>query len=125
MEWQEYLIKYGKVFLVGGAVCLIGQILINRTKMTSARILVTFLLLGVALEAFGVFKYIKEWGAAGITVPITGFVALLAKGAVEGSRISLFHAVTFGLSNVSAGLTAAIVCGFFVALIFKPKPKKL
>ena len=109
MEWQEYLIKYGKVFLVGGAVCLIGQILINRTKMTSARILVTFLLLGVTLEAFGVFKYIKEWGGAGITVPITGFGALLAKGAVEGSRISLFHAVTFGLSNVSAGLTAGFL----------------
>ena len=125
MEWWEYLIRYGKVFLVGGAVCFIGQILINRTKMTSARILVTFLLLGVVLEAVGVFKYIKEWGGAGITVPITGFGSSLAQGAINGSKISLFHAVTFGLAGVSGGLTAAIVFGFLVALVFKSKPKKL
>ena len=79
MEWWEYLLKYGKVFLVGGTVCLIGQLLINKTKMTSARILVTFLLFGVVLEAVGVFGYIKEWGGAGITIPITGFGSSLAK----------------------------------------------
>ena len=110
---------------MGGAVCLIGQLLINKTKMTSARILVTFLLFGVVLEAVGVFGYIKEWGGAGITIPITGFGSSLAKGAIDGSKISLFHAVTFGLASVSAGLTAAIVFGFLVALIFKSKPKKL
>ena len=125
MEWWEYLLKYGKVFLVGGAVCLIGQLLINKTKMTSARILVTFLLFGVVLEAVGVFGYIKEWGGAGITIPINGLGSLWAKGAIAGRKIGLFPAVILGLASVPAVLTAAIVFGFLVALIFKSKPKKL
>lgn len=125
MQWWEYVVKYLKVFIVGGGVCLIGQLLINKTKMTSARILVTFLITGVVLEAVGLFGYIKEWGGAGITVPITGFGSSLVQGAIDGSKISMFHAVTYGLAAVSGGLTAAILFGFLVAVIFKSKPKKL
>ena len=77
---------YLRVFLVGGLVCLIGQLLINLTKMTSAKILVTFLLLGVVLEAVGLFDPIKEYAGAGITIPITGFGSTLAKGAIEGVK---------------------------------------
>ncbi|MCI8325986.1 MAG: SpoVA/SpoVAEb family sporulation membrane protein [Clostridia bacterium] len=116
---------YLKVFAVGGSICLIGQLLINKTKITSARILVTFLVLGVVLEAVGLFSYIEKFAGAGITIPITGFGSTLAKGAIEGSKISLYHAVTYGLAAVSAGLTAAIFFGFIFALIFKSRSKKL
>ena len=79
------IVDYLKVFLVGGIICLIGQVLINTTKMTSARILVGFLLTGVLLETVGVYKYIREWGQAGATVPIMGFGSNLAKGAIKGT----------------------------------------
>lgn len=122
MVW-DYVLTYLKVFATGGLVCLIGQILINKTKMTSARVLVTFLLTGAILEAVGVFKYIEEFGKAGITIPITGFGKSLAQGAIKGAKEGLFEALTGGLSAVSAGLTAAIVFGFIIALVFKSKPK--
>lgn len=122
---MEIFLDYLKVFAVGGAVCFIGQILINRTKMTSARILVIFLLLGVLLEAVGVFKYIEEFAGAGITIPIIGFGSNLAKGAIEGAKEGLLQAVIGGLATVSAGLTAAIIFGFIFALIFKSHTKKM
>ena len=112
-----------KVFAVGGIVCAIGQILINKTRMTSARVLVTFLLAGALLEAVGIFKYIEDFGKAGITIPITGFGKSLAAGAIEGAKQGLYQACTGGLAAVAAGLSAAIAFGFIIALISKSKPK--
>lgn len=118
--------NYLKVFTVGGAVCLIGQILINKTSMSSARILVTFLLLGVVLEITGAFKYMEEFAGAGVTVPIMGFGSNLAKGALEGAKTDgIIGAIKGGLTAVSAGLTSAIFFGFLFALIFKSKSKKV
>ena len=119
----EILSRYGRVFLCGGIVCLIGQILINKTKMTSARILVMFLLTGVVLEAVGLFDPIEKFALAGITIPIIGFGKSLAAGAIEGAEIGLFEACTYGLRAVAGGLTAAIVFGFVFAVLFKSKSK--
>ncbi len=122
MVW-EILSRYGRVFLCGGLVCLVGQILINKTKMTSARILVTFLLAGVVLQAVGLFDAIKEFALAGVTIPIIGFGSTLAEGAIEGAKIGLFEACTYGLRAVAGGLTAAIVFGFVIALLFRSRSK--
>lgn len=121
---MSIFLNYLKVFAVGGLICAIAQILINRTKMSSARILVLFLLLGIFLEGIGVFKYIQEFAGAGISVPITGFGSVLIKGAKEGAKIGLLEAVTYGFKNMAGGLTAAIFFGFFFALIFKSHSKK-
>lgn len=120
----EILLMYIKAFAVGGAICLIGQLLINYTKMTSARILVTFLLAGVALQAIGLYQYLVDFAGAGATVPIVGFGYLLAKGAMMGAKISFYDAITGGVVAGAAGLTAAIVFGYLNALIFKAKTKK-
>ena len=123
---MEYFLNYLKVFAVGGAVCVIGQILINKTSMSSARILVTFLILGVFLEVIGVFKYLEEFAGAGVTIPIMGFGSNLAKGALEGaSEDGILGAIKGGLSAVSAGLSTVIFFGFFFALIFKSKSKQI
>lgn len=121
---MEIFWEYFKAFAVGGLVCVIAQILINRTKMSSARILVLFLLIGVVLEAVGLFEYIKNFAGAGITVPITGFGSTLIQGAKEGAKIGLLEAVTYGFRNMAGGVTAAIFFGFFFALIFKSHSKK-
>lgn len=103
---------------------MLGQVLINLTKITSARILVTFLLIGVFLEAIGVYQAVVDFGGAGATVPIVGFGRVLAKGAIEGAKEKGFlGAITGGLEAASAGITVAIVAGFIIALIFKPKTK--
>ena len=121
---MEIFLDYLKVFFVGGTVCFIGQILINTTKMTSARILVMFLSLGVLLQATGVYKIIENFGGAGISVPIIGFGAGIAKGAMEGAKTGILEAIAGGLASVSPGLTAAIFFGFVFALIFKSQTKK-
>lgn len=121
---MEVFIMYLKVFAVGGFICLIGQILINLTKLTSARILVVFLLLGVLLEATGIFKYLKDFAGAGVTIPITGFGSNLAKGAIEGAKENgFFGAITGGTKAAAAGLSGAIFIGFIVALVSKSKTK--
>ena len=122
---MDIFLRYLQVFLVGGIVCFIGQILINKTKMTSARILVLFLTLGVVLEAVGAFRYIKEFGSSGITVPIIGFGSSLAKGAIEGAKYGIIPAVLGGLQKVAGGLTAAIVFGFIFSVIYKSKTKRM
>ena len=115
---MEIFLTYLKVFAVGGFVCMLGQVLINTTKMTSARILVTFLMLGVVLEVTGAFDYIEEFAQAGITVPITGFGSNLAKGAIKGVKEEgILGAVKGGMSAVSSGLSAAIFFGFIFGLI--------
>lgn len=122
---MEMFLMYLKVFAVGGTVCFLGQILINKTKMTSARILVIFLLLGVVLEATGAYKYIEEFAGAGISIPIIGFGSNLAKGAMQGAQEGILQAITGGLANVSAGLTAAVFFGFIMAILFKSHTKKM
>lgn len=123
---MEVFLNYLKTFAVGGLVCMIGQILINKTRMSSARILVTFMLVGVVLEICGAFEPIKEFAGSGITVPIIGFGSNLAKGALEGvQKDGFLGAITGGMSAVSAGLTTVIVCGFTFGLIARSRSKKM
>ena len=115
---------YLKAFLVGGSLCLIGQILIDKTKLTPARILVSYVVIGVFLGAIGVYEPLTEFAGAGATVPLTGFGNLLAKGvkkAVEEQGV--LGAFTGGCTSAAAGITSAIFFGFLIALIFKSKPK--
>lgn len=121
--WQ-WLWLYARVFLTGGLICAVGQIFINRTKVTSARILVSYLLLGVLLEAVGVFKYVEEFCRAGVTIPIIGFGSTLAKGAIKGAKDGLLQAVTGGVIGASAGLASAILFGFLFSTIFRSHSKK-
>lgn len=116
--------EYLKAFLVGGILCVIGQILIDRTKLTPARILTTYVVAGVILGAAGVYKPLVDWAGAGATVPLTGFGYLLAKGVKEAvAEKGLLGALTGGVTSTAAGITAAIFLGVLVAFLFKPKPK--
>ncbi len=122
----EFFLSYLKTFAVGGLICVIGQILINKTEMSSARILVSFLLAGLVLEIAGAFSFMEEFAGAGVTVPIMGFGSTLAKGALKGVKEGgILGALQGGMSAVSAGLTAVIFFGFIFALIFKSKSKKI
>jgi len=120
----EILLMYLKVFAVGGTICTIAQLIINYTKLTAGRILVYFLLSGVFLQAVGLYQYLVDFAGAGATVPISGFGYLLANGAMKGAKEGLFAAITGGLSAASMGITAAIVFGYLIALIFKARSKK-
>ena len=120
----DIVLMFIKVFVVGGAICVVAQLLINYTKITSGKILVYFLLAGVFLRAIGIYPILIEFAGAGVTVPICGFGNLLADGAIKGAKISLFKAITGGISAAAAGLTSAIVFGYIFALIFKAKSKK-
>ena len=120
----EVLLTLLKVFAVGGAICMNAQLLINYTKITAGRILVYFLLAGVILQAVGLYQYVVDFAGAGATVPICGFGYLLADGAIKGAKISLFKAITGGITAAGMGITAAIVFGYLIALIFKARSKK-
>ena len=118
------IFMYLKVFLVGGLICLIAQILIIRTKMTSARILVIFLMAGAVLGGIGVYGYIAEWAGAGATVPIVGFGYSISKGAIEGARTDgVLGALANGLASISAGVSVSVALSYLVALISTPKTK--
>ena len=124
MEIGAVLLQYIRAFLVGGAFCIIAQILIDKTRLTPARILVSYVVAGVLLTAVGVYQPIVDLGGAGATVPLTGFGYALAMGvktAVEEK--GLFGAITGGLTATSSGITAVMVFGLIAALIFRPKPK--
>lgn len=123
-KYVEILLMFIKAFAVGGAICLIAQIVINFTKLTSGRILVFFMLAGVALEGLGLYQYLVDFAGAGATVPISGFGYLLARGAMRGAEQGIFGAVTGALSAASAGVTAAVVFAFVFALVFRPRSKK-
>ena len=119
--WLMYL----KVFLVGGFICMLGQILIIRTTITSARILVLFVCLGAVLEAFDLYDPIIAFAGAGATVPITGFGRSLAKGAIDGVKQNgLIGAFTGGLTATAGGIAASVVFAYIFALIFSSKTKK-
>ena len=112
------------VFLIGGLVCMLGEILIITTKITSARILVTFVLIGVILQAFNLFQPISEFAKAGINVPIIGFGASLAKGAMNAVESSgLLGAFVGGLEATAGGIAAAVIFAFIFSLISRSKTK--
>ena len=122
---MEMFLKYLIVFAVGGFICLIAQILIIRTRMTSARILVLFELIGVFLQAVTLFEPIKSFANAGITVPIIGFGAGLAKGAIEAVKTDgILGIFTGGLTATAGGIAAAVGFGYLFALIFRSRSKK-
>lgn len=115
---------YIKAFLIGGLLCLIGQILIDKTKLTPARILVSYVVGGVLLGAVGIYKPFAEFAGAGATVPLTGFGYNLARGVKEAIDADGFLGIfTGGLKACAGGITAAIVAGLLASLIFKPKDK--
>lgn len=113
-----------KAFLVGGAICLIGQLLVDYTKLTPARILVTFVVIGVVLGGLGLYQPLVDWAGAGATVPLTGFGNTLVQGTKAAIREDgLLGVLTGPLSAGSAGITAAILCGLIVSFLAKPKSK--
>lgn len=121
---MEIFIDCLKAFLVGGIICAIGQILIDKTKLTPARILVSYVVAGVILTAVGLYETLVKFGGAGATVPLTGFGYTLAVGVKEAIReYGLVGALTGGVTATAGGITAAIVIGWLVALIAKPKMK--
>ena len=124
MEVLDIILGFVKAFAVGGAICVIAQIVINFTDLTAGKILVYFMLAGVVLTAIGVYQPLVDFAGAGATVPISGFGYLLANGAIKGAEKGFFYAVTGSLAAASAGITAAVVFSFIMALIFKAKTKK-
>ena len=121
------LIEYIKVFAVGGALCAIGQILIDKTKLTPARILTVYVVAGLILEAVGLYSPLVEWAGAGATVPLTGFGSTLAKGVEKAvAEKGFLGAFTGGLTasaGAAAGIGAAVFFGIIIALLFRPKAK--
>jgi stage V sporulation protein AE len=121
---MDMLSEYLRAFVCGGILCLIGQILIDKTKLTPARILVSYVVSGVILGGLGIYQRIADWGGAGATVPLTGFGFNLAKGVKKAvEEKGLLGALTGGIPACAGGITAAIILALLVALIFKPKPK--
>ena len=115
---------YIKAFLVGGVLCLIGQILIDKTKLTPARILVSYVVIGVILGGLGLYKPLVEFAGAGASVPLTGFGYNLAKGVTEAVQEQGFLGIfTGGLKACAGGIAIAIFAGLVTSLIFKPKDK--
>ncbi len=113
-----------KAFLVGGVFCVIGQVFIDKTALTPARILVAYVVCGVILGAVGVYKPIVEFAGAGATVPLTGFGYLLADGVKKAVKAyGLWGALTGGLTAAAAGIAASIIFGLIIGLIFKSKQK--
>ncbi len=121
---MDLFLEYAKAFLCGGLLCLIGQLLIDRTPLTPARILVAYVVSGVILGGLGLYKYVVEFGGAGATVPLTGFGFLLAKGVQKAvAEHGLLGALSGGVTAAAAGITASIFFGYLIALICKPKSK--
>ena len=121
---MELLLTYLRAFLVGGIFCMIAQVLIDRTKLTPARILVSYVVVGVVLGGIGIYQPLVEFAGAGATVPLTGFGYLIAKGVREAvDKEGLLGALTGGLRASAGGIAAALVFGYLACLIAKGKPK--
>lgn len=117
--------EFVKAFIVGGLICVVGQILMDTTNLTPGRILVMFVTLGAILGAFGVYEKVVDFAGAGATVPLPGFGNSLAKSALkEVDEVGLLGAFTGGIKGTAAGITASIFWGYLAALIFNPKTKK-
>ena len=116
--------EYLKAFVCGGALCLLGQVLIDRTSLTPAKILVCYVVAGVVLGGAGLYQPLIDWAGAGATVPLTGFGSLLAKGVREAvEEQGVMGVLTGGVTAAAGGITAAILFGFLAAILFKAKPK--
>ena len=121
---MELLWTYARVFLCGGTLCLIGQLLIDKTSLTPARILVSYVVAGVVLGGVGLYPRLVEWCGAGATVPLTGFGYLLSKGVAEAvAEKGALGILTGGLTAAAGGITAAVLFGLLAALLFKSRPK--
>ncbi len=121
---NETVMTFVKTFLVGGALCLVGQLLIDLTRLTPARILTGYVVAGVVLGALGLYQPLADWAGAGATVPLTGFGNLLAKGVKEAvARRGVIGAFTGGFTAAAGGVCAAIFFGLLVACLFKSKEK--
>ena len=117
--------EYLKAFLCGGLLCLIGQVLIDRTQLTPARILTGYVVAGVFLSAAGLYQPLADWGGAGATVPLTGFGHSLAKGVEKAvAEKGWLGVLTGGLSGTAAGIAAAVTLGVLMALLCKPGDKR-
>lgn len=122
---MDFFLNLLKAFIVGGLICVIGQVLIDYTKLTPARILVSFVVAGVFLSAIGVYKPLVDFAGAGATVPLTGFGHALAEGVKKAiSEFGFLGIFSGGLTATSAGICAAIVFGLIVALLFKPSDRR-
>lgn len=121
---MEMVWTYAKAFLVGGSLCLVGQVLIDKTKLTPARILTAYVVTGVILSAVGIYEPFAKWAGAGATVPLLGFGNTLAKGVrkavTEQGFLGIFSG---GLTSCAGGITAAVFFGLLAALLCKPKDK--
>ncbi|SFC62163.1 stage V sporulation protein AE [Clostridium uliginosum] len=116
---------YISAFIVGGVICIIGQILMDTTKLTPGRILVLFVTIGAILGAFGLYDKLVDIGGAGATVPLPGFGNSLAKAAIkEVKEVGILGAFTGGVKGTAGGVTAAIFFGYLMAIIFNPKTKE-
>lgn len=116
--------EYIKAFIVGGIICIIGQVLLDRTKLTPGHILVSFLTSGVVLGGMGIYEPLVDFAGAGATVPISGFGYSLAKGAIKAaSEDGVLGAFTGGLNATAGGIAAAILFGYIMAVVFNPKTK--
>ena len=127
MDWLQSIswIVLLKCFVTGGIICIIGQILIDKTKLTSARILVIFVTTGAILGGLGVYQYLVDFAGAGATVPLTGFGYNLAKGAIKAVKATgIIGAFTGGVTASAGGIAAAVFFGYIASLISKPKMKK-
>lgn len=121
---MELLLDYGKAFLVGGLLCALGQLLIDYTKLTPARILTLYVVAGVVLGALGVYQPLADWAGAGATVPLTGFGNLLAKGVKRAvAEKGLLGAFTGGFTAAAGGIGAAVFFGLLTALLARPGDK--
>ena len=121
LDWMQIL----RAFIVGGLICVVGQILIDKTKLTPARILVIFVTTGAILGGLGIYKYLVDFAGAGATVPLTGFGYNLSKGAIEAVKENgIIGAFTGGVKASSGGIAAAVFFGYIASLISKPKMKK-
>lgn len=117
--------QYLQAFLCGGVLCAIGQLLIDKTQLTPARILTGYVVAGVLLQAVGVYQYVVDWGGAGATVPLMGFGYCLAKGVAKAvAEKGILGAFTGGLTATAGGVAAAVFFGVLMAIIFKPKDKR-
>ena len=115
---------YLKAFFIGGLLCLIGQLLIDKTKLTPARILVSYVVIGVLLSGLGLYQRLVDFAQAGATVPLTGFGHTLAKGVREAvDKDGILGIFTGGLTSCAGGIAAAVFLGCVVSMIFKPKDK--
>ena len=122
---MDTFLMFIKAFLIGGGICLIGQIVINYTHLTNGKILVLFLIAGAILEGFGLYSKLIDFAGAGASVPISGFGCALVKGAVKAAKEDgVYGALTGGLAACATGISIAIVSGYLVAVIFRPRTKK-